>query len=307
MESTSPRPAPLRPSAADAVAAHSPASDPGTHRALLAAVDPDPAALRAAATATIRHYRAEGEPTPAQLADIDRRTLASILDAAVERAAGPLTAPRAAEAKVGGCCRDHALLAVGVLREHGIPARSRLGFADYFTPGFRHDHVVVERWDDTEGRWCRLDPELAPGSRGFDVADLPTGSDAPFETAAEAWIAIRAGRADPGRYGVFPGADVAGEWFVHGYVIADVVHRFGTETLLWDEWGAMASFGGPVEAAAADLADRLARLTVDADAGDAEAEDELARFAESDARVRPGREVAVFSPSGLRTRIELPR
>jgi hypothetical protein len=34
-----------------------------------------------------------------------------------------------------------------MLREAGIPARARAGFAGYFTDGFFDDHWVVEVWD----------------------------------------------------------------------------------------------------------------------------------------------------------------
>ena len=50
----------------------------------------------------------------------------------------------------------------------------------------------------------RTDPELAAGSRDFDVRDMPAGLGSPFETAAEVWTAHRAGELDARTYGVFP-------------------------------------------------------------------------------------------------------
>ncbi|QAY73280.1 transglutaminase domain-containing protein [Agromyces protaetiae] len=121
--------------AAAAFAAQSPYSDPGRHAALVAAVAPEPRDIHRAVTATIAHYRGDPvPPTPDQLADIDRRWVAAILDAAASRCDGPLDRPRASAERVGGCCRDHSLLAVSILRAHGVPARTRLGFADYFSP-----------------------------------------------------------------------------------------------------------------------------------------------------------------------------
>ena len=65
---------------------HSPYSDPGRHAPLLAAVTPDPARLHVAVTTAVVHYRAGATaPTPAQLDDVDRRWVASTLDAVVER------------------------------------------------------------------------------------------------------------------------------------------------------------------------------------------------------------------------------
>jgi hypothetical protein len=234
-------------------------------------------------------------PTAEQLADIDRRWVSSILDAATSRGTDRLDAARAPEARVGGCCRDHSLLAVSILREHGRAARTRLGFAGYFSPGYRHDHVVVELWRD--GRWVRFDPELEPRVHDFDVDDLPTGAGSPFETAAEAWLAHRAGRTDLSTYGVAPGSPVGGPWLVHAYVLGDLAHRMRTELLLWDGWGIMGPPDAPLAAAAVDLADRVARLTVAADSGDADAEASLAELWQKPG-VAPGRFVTTFSPSG---------
>lgn len=278
---------------------HSPYSDPRHHAALLAAVPPDPASLHAAVTTAVVHYRAGATvPTPAQLDDVDRRWVASILDAVAERAPGPLDAPRSSEQQAGGCCRDHSLLAVAVLREHDVPARTRLGFADYLgADGFRHDHVVVERHDGT--RWVRSDPELAPDGVTFDPFDLPTGEGSPFETAAEAWTAYRTGRRDLADHGAGPDLPwLTGPGFVQRYVLADLAHRQRHELLLWDVWGASALPGAAPDPATAALTDRVAELTVLADAGDRTAEAALTVLWATDERLRPGRFVTTWSPTG---------
>lgn len=278
---------------------HSPYSDPGDHAALLAGVRPDPASLHAAVTAAVVHYRAGATaPTPAQLDDVDRRWVASILDAVAERAPGPLDAPRSPEQQAGGCCRDHTLLAVAVLREHGVPARTRLGFTDYLGEGgFHHDHVVVERHDGE--RWVRSDPELEQGSRAFDLHDMPTGEGAPFETAAEAWTAYRAGRRDLAEHGAGPDVPwLAGPGFVQRYVLADLAHRQRHELLLWDVWGASTMPGAAPDPAVVALTDRVAELTLLADAGDRTAEAALTVLWATDDRLRPGRYVTTWSPTG---------
>ncbi len=290
--------APVAPTLAD-YATHSAFSDPRHHAALLAAVAPDPASLHAAVTTVVEHYRAGATPpTPEQLADVDRRWVDAILDAAVERDPGPLDAPRAAAHQVGGCCRDHSLLAVAVLREHGVPARTRLGFTTYLgDPALRGDHVVAERHDGA--RWVRFDPELAPGGHAFAVHDLPTGDGAPFETAAEAWLAYRAGRRDLSDHGA--SADAAwlrGPGFVQRYVLGDLAHRQRCELLLWDVWGASTPVGAEPDDATVVLTDHVAALTVRADAGDAAAEGALAALWAADERVRPARFVATWSPTG---------
>ncbi|ROS72060.1 transglutaminase-like domain-containing protein [Cellulomonas sp. PhB143] len=302
-------------------ATHSPYSDPGEHAALLRAVPPDPASVHAAACTAVVHYRA-GNPTLTadQEHDVDTRWLAEILGVAAARQAGPLAEPRGLADQVAGCCRDHTLLAVGVLREQGVPARSRVGFAGYFEPGFHHDHVVAEWWDGR--RWVRSDPELAAGPPwDFDVHDVPRGPGAPFETAAEVWRAVRSGDADPATYGVAPGLpELGGRGFVRDYVLLELAHRQKDELLLWDLWGPMVPAfdggalapgvpgpGDPAYEAEFDaLADDVAALLVAADATDgatggtaaAEAEEALAERYASDARLRPGSGVVTASPSG---------
>lgn len=309
-------------------ATHSPYSDPAPHTDLLTAIAPEPAAVHRAACATVVHYRdpdLPGGPSPEQWQDIDRRWLSSTLDAATERAPGPLDAARDLTRKVAGCCRDHTLFSLGVLRGHGVPARSRIGFARYFEPGFRVDHVVVEHWDGT--RWVRWDPELTPGDAGdFDPHDMPvtvtrdpaSDLDQPFLTAAQAWLAIRAGVADPATFGVAGVRELSGADLVRRYVLLEVAHRHRDELLLWDVWGpavgtvpddAPEAVGKRAAAAAGlrgldvsseefdALTSELAHLLVAADAGDDVAAEQLAELYEGDPRLHPTSRVATYSPS----------
>lgn len=280
-------------------ARHSPYSDPGAHADAVAAVPPTTPELHAAARAVIVHYRAQASDlVDGQVEGIGLRWLEAILDVATTRSPGDLGHPRPVAEQVAGCCRDHTLFCVGVLRQHGIPARSRVGFAGYFEPGFHHDHVVVEQWDGA--RWVRHDPEVAPGRPDLDLHDLPTGLGSPFETAAEVWRAHRQDGLDVSAYGVDRSMpELCGRDFVRGYVFQELAHRQREELLLWDVWGAELGGldGGPAEEADA-LADEVADLLLRADAGDAAAEAELdARYA-SDPRLHPRAGVVTLSPTG---------
>ncbi|KQM82856.1 transglutaminase-like domain-containing protein [Agromyces sp. Leaf222] len=287
---------------------HSPFTDPGAHHELLRESGIDFAALHRTVENVIDHYRATpGGVGPEQLADIDRRWVASQLEALAERRPGALGLPRPGACRLGGCCRDHSLLAVAILREHGVPARTRLGFAGYFTPGYSSDHVVAERWDAAGRRWRRFDPELDPAAYDFAVDDLPRGDASGFRTAAEAWGAYRAGLTDLADHGVGPDTPYWGPSFVHRYVISDLAHRQGCELLLWDGWGAMAFPGDELDADQLALTDLLADLTERADAGDATADDRLDEIWATDARVRPGRFVETHSPAGRVGRTDLER
>lgn len=280
-------------------AAHSPFSDPGPWARLFDDVEPTIGGVSAMARNVVAHYRAKAAELPASSRDdINLRWVSAILEVDQRRHATSLTFDRSLVDRVQGCCRDHTLLAVSALRHHGVPARSRVGFATYLSATtWHHDHVVVEAW--LEGRWRRFDTEF-DSSVGVlvDPTDIPLGPGAPFLTAAEVWLGHRSGSLDVTRFGVAEGLGIGGDWFVHGYVISEVAHRFGDELLLWDQWGAMC---GDVATAPPDnlvLADDIAGLLVRADDGDVGAEAELLRCYRADERLHPGRRIRSFGPYG---------
>ncbi|TCC26596.1 transglutaminase-like domain-containing protein [Kribbella speibonae] len=271
------------------LARHSAFSDPGRHGRLLRELS-GIEEICTAVSNLVLHYRAEAHLLRDDRRDeINSRWVSTILDLDQARHPGRLLNPRPPDDRVAGCCRDHSLLAVAALREQETAARTRVGFTSYFPgpPDFRGDHVVAEWWNGT--RWQRFDPELEPGSRSFDVRDLPTGEGAPFETAAEVCTGYRAGRLDPARYGVAPNSELSGPGFIRTYVIMEVLHRYGHEALLWDEVGT--GITDPD-------ADEIASLLLAADAGDLAAEDQLEQRFRADPALRPGRTVTQLSPYG---------
>ena len=275
-------------------------SDPGRWASLLDDLPTDPSGLSQVARNGIAHYRAEAAGLPEETRDeIGLRWLAEILSADQGRNPPSLLVERPLASRVQGCCRDHTLLCVGALRHHGLEARSRVGFARYFTPGWHHDHVIVEVRRD--GRWRRFDSELG-GRDDFDPHDVPSGPESPFVTAAEAWLGHRAGRFDVTTFGVDPDHPASGEWFVRSYVVMEIAHRYKDELLLWDGWGVM---GPEADDAATGLVDEIATLLVAADAGDAAAETELHERYRADARLHPGDTVMSFSPNGETASVSL--
>ena len=274
-------------------AKHSTFTDPGEFGRLLDVLPTDPEELGVAARNVITHYRSGFELPEERRDEVHSRWVHRILQTDQLRHPIPLLAGREYMERVFGCCRDHTLFCVATLRQHGIPARSRVGFAGYLMDDFFADHVVVELW--TGSRWRRFDPEQTPDRDDFDMLDLPVGPEAPFVSAAEVWRDVRAGRADANNYGIFPGSPIGGLGFIHDYVIRELAHRQRDELLLWDEWGAM---GGPMEETAG-LIDEIAALTRDADAGDAAAEAELEARALDAARLNPRSRVRQHSPYGL--------
>ncbi|MGW4678407.1 transglutaminase domain-containing protein [Micromonospora taraxaci] len=283
---------------------HSPYSDPGPHAALLDAVPADIATVAATVRNVIVHYRAGGvELPPDRLEEVNCRWVDRILDTDQSRFPLPLAAERPAVDRVAGCCRDHTMLSVAVLRQHGIPSRSRVGFASYFVPGWHHDHALVEYWNGR--RWVWADPELDPaGDRGFDGYDIDPKAGL-FDSAARVWSAYRAGSIDPEVYGVSPELPIRGDWFIHDYVLIELAHRQKDELLLWDRFGAMTE---DLTTADLTLVDEIAALLLAADDGDEAAEKALTDRYAGDARLRPGPQAHCMSPvSGSVSVVDLRR
>jgi hypothetical protein len=252
-------------------------SSPGPFGELFDALPADIPGIAAVTRNLLIHYRAGGiEFTGERLAEIDNRWVSAILSVDQRRNGTALAVPREPVDRVVGCCRDFTLLFVSALRHRGIPARSRLGFADYFAEGFHHDHVVAEYWNGD--RWVLIDAEMDPAKFSFDVADLPPGR---FRSAAEVWLGYRSGELDGNLFGANPDPHaplpLLGGWFIRTYVHYQLAHLNGDELLLWDIWGDMAP---TLDGADLDLTDRVAQLLVAADNGDeaaAKEADELYR------------------------------
>jgi hypothetical protein len=283
-------------------ARHSPYTDPGRYRKLLAAVPTDLPGLSAVIRNVLVHYRSGVPLAGDRLAEIDNRWVDRILATDQGRHPVPLGQPRANEQRVAGCCRDFTLLGVAALREHGLAARSRIGFAGYFVPGFWVDHVIAEVWNGD--RWVFADLQLDPADPhwGFDVQDMPVtvGSAADpapvFATAAQVWTGYRRGELDPQRYGVGPDVPIGGPWFIRNYVLHELAHRQCEELLLWDAWGEGTQ--ATVEGTDVGLIDEVAALLLAADDGDAAAEEQLADRYRTDPRLRHDGSVLCISPRG---------
>ena len=218
----------------------------------------------------------------ARRSETHTRLAAAMLDLALAHDPKPLGEARALEDRVIGTCRNFTVLAVAILRAHGVPARARCGFASYFEPGKMVDHWVVEAWDGV--RWVQADTQLdaLQASRIHpDFEPLETPRDR-FVIAGEAWRQCRAGEADASAFGIM---HMTGLWFIGGNVVRDAASLAGVPMLPWDCWGAMPGPDGVVTADQGAFLDRLAELTIDPDAHF----DELQRLYRDDDRLRrPG-------------------
>jgi hypothetical protein len=190
---------------------------------------------------------------------VNLRRVEDLLGAIVSRDDRPLSASREPAGRVPTNCRGFTVLAVAMLRAKGIPARSRCGFGAYFTPGFYEDHWVAEFFDGT--RWRLADAQLDGFQRDrlkirFDVTDVPRDQ---FVVAGDAWRQVRAGQADPSRFGL-TAINEAGDWWIAGNLTRDAAALVDLEMLPWDTWGAMPE---PDDDVPYELFDDLAAATAE--------------------------------------------
>jgi hypothetical protein len=239
-------------------ARHSRWSNPAAFAMHLDILPADPAALPEIVGGLMLHPLFA--PAGSNTSEASLRKTTEILAALLERDGQSLGQPREAAKRVIGTCRNYALLACAILRQHGIPARLRVGFADYFTPSFWEDHWVCEYHDGSD--WRLLDSELTAEVRGtFSIEFNPT--DVPrerFLTAGPAWQALRRGEYDPARFGVsFVG--LAGLRFVAGSLLRDLAALGVEEMMPWDYWGP-ARYFRPSEPVPTEWLDYLDSLAV---------------------------------------------
>ncbi|HSZ38811.1 MAG TPA: transglutaminase domain-containing protein [Trebonia sp.] len=241
-------------------------TDAGPYASLLTDLPDDPGALADALHGLVVHeHMAEGYGF--HLSAEDRRTVhvrpaAALLAEIVARDPRPLDVARPPEGRLPGNCRHFTVLMTAMLRAHGTPARARCGFGGYFGTGTFEDHWVCEYWDSAQRRW-RLydaqidDTQLSWFSIGFDLDDVPRDQ---FLVGGDAWALVRAGQADPGKFGLSMMKE-AGDWWIAANLMRDGAALLNTEVLPWDCWGAMPGPQDTIDAGLAGLFDQLAALT----------------------------------------------
>ncbi len=256
---------------ADAWRMQSAVTQVGQASAAIDVLPSDIAGLRRVSQQLVSHYMdgsdGSGPMTGARLYETDTRFADAMFAHLLQRGEPTLARARSIDERLVGCCRDFTLLYVAMARHKGIPARMRVGYANYFIAGWYVDHVIAEVWDRTEERWRLVEPEIgddfvpADGEQ-FDPRDVPPDR---FLTGPRAWIAARSGEIDSERFLVDPSLDIPytrGWLSLRHHVVQDLAALNKAEMLLWDQWG-MLNDDDPLEQA--DLLDELARGIVDAD------------------------------------------
>ena len=237
--------------------AHGPLSEPGRFRHVLAALPPELPALCRFIQGVVLHAdwaAAYGVKD----ATLSRETLPVERRMALMEASG--TTGLAPEQRTSGTCRDFALMLCCLLRERGIAARVRCGFATYFTENPFEDHWVCEYRRESEDRWALADAQLDALMRdrlrtGFDTTDLPAGS---FLNAGEAWTTWREGKAGADAFG--DGA-AKGAWFMRVNLMRDLLALNKQETSDWDAWRSIPADSKGLDAEALAAGDAVAAVT----------------------------------------------
>jgi hypothetical protein len=225
---------------------------------------------------------AYGVSLPAErIADKQLHSSVAMLARAISLDSQAIVSPRVPERRVVGVCRHFATLFVALMRQKGVPARARCGFANYFTPGKHVDHWVGEYWNATEGRWVLVDAQIDDRQHElfrvpFDRLDVPRDR---FLVAGDAWRACRNG-GDPMTFGV-AGTEMWGLVEVYGDLFQDLAALQNIELLPWGWYGLATDKSGIGETA---LVDRLAGISSSADA---KALEDLRTMIAEDGRLRP--------------------
>lgn len=222
----------------------------------------DPAALRAIVSGLVVHGDLcelySFTPDSAALTEMHLRPVQEMLAALYRKSSLPLTVARPVESRLVGSCRSFAVLYASMLRELGVPARVRAGFASYFARGVWDDHWITEYW--AAGRWWRADAQLdSVVSSAYQVSvDADDLGLADFLAGSEVWVRYRAGEVDPGLFGFIQ----RGERNIAGAVVRDLACLVKDEMLPWDYWGWMDSWDLGRSVVVPELIDEIASVVV---------------------------------------------
>jgi hypothetical protein len=245
-----------------------PLSDAGAHHDALLALPADVPGLLAAVQGALVHQDLTGLygfALPEDRRDTAHfRATAGILGRILAEDRRPLTEAREPERRFACTCRTFTLVTVAALRAHGVPARARCGFGNYFpAPGWHIDHWVAEYWNGE--RWILADAQMDPiqvkeFGLDFDPADVPRDK---FVVAGQAWNAYRAGDIDADKCGLpgIPGE--SGPWWIAANLIRDTAALSNMELLPWDLWGAIPEPEDEIGPDLTALFDELATTTAD--------------------------------------------
>jgi hypothetical protein len=215
-------------SAIDHYSRHDSFSEPGDHAARIATLPGDLSKLHAALNGLVVHEWKVRANHP-ELFDpvhhnISTRRAAGLL-AEIAARGDDWTQERPIERRAVVDCRQFAMLLCTILRERGVAARVRCGFASYLEPTHAMDHWICEYWNGE--RWVMEDADL----QRHDVArdDFIAGS--------RAWQLCRSGEQPADRFGFGAAPEDRGLWVVRINAVRDIAALMGFPSVSGDAWG----------------------------------------------------------------------
>lgn len=201
------------------------------------------------------------------------RNVPQMLDRLFQIDESPLNTIRLPNLRLIGMCRDYALLLVSFLRHQGIPARLRVGFANYFKSELMYeDHWLIEYYSMEEKRWIRMDAQLDEIQKthyriAFNTEDMP--ADAGYLLGGQAWMLCRSGEQHPEDFGY--NKNWKGWHSVKGNLLHDFNSLLGLELLPWDLWTELSTKKySDLNKSEKNLLDEMAEITVNPDVSEKE-------------------------------------
>ena len=220
-------------------------TNPGCYAHCFDELPDDPALLCEITRNVLTHFLdvEENNISSLRLAELDLRFIDKMLAQLFKLHSAALQQTRSKETKLIGSCRDFSLLLCAMLRHKQIPARIRFGFSTFHIPGFHHDQVLLEYWDDTKKSWCLADPRINEKFiKKYKLAANTFSHNIPYEiflTAGQAWQLCRTKKMNPHRFGTGLKNRISGWKFIRNKLIQDLAALNKMELLSWDCWGIM--------------------------------------------------------------------
>lgn len=268
---------------------HTRFTDPGEYANHLAALPVEMDALHTALGGMLIHIwkvqKHHADLSAKRSGEIKIRHVRHMLGTLLALDDRPLSITRADSRRLIVDCRHFAALLCAILRQRGIPARSRWGFATYLETTHYQNHCLCEYWSAKEGRWVLEDPDLR-------LHDVPPDQ---FITAGRAWQMCREDQNNGALFGFGRHPRGQGLAKVRGILVSDFAALNGFEMLSDDWWGMHLKNNKDVTKADTALLDRAAALaTTD------EAFDERRELYENSAELRVPDIIETHAPASSR-------
>jgi Transglutaminase-like superfamily len=185
-----------------------------------------------------------------QEVDVFTRPIRKVLERVASLGLEPWNQSRPSDRRVVIDCRHFSLLLCSVLRERGIPARTRCGFATYLEETHWMDHWVCEFWEDKQRRWVMEDADL-------QLHSVPSNQ---FYTGIHAWEVSRKMPSMAWQFGYSKEEHDRGAWVARANLVRDFAALNGFVSISGDSWELGDKTDDQLDSADFQLLDEIVRL-----------------------------------------------